>query len=356
MGMQYRTIPFDVKFVDAATGTFEGYGASWNLDDGGDIILPGAFKKTIAERANRIKICYQHDWRQPIGKPMELREEERGLYVKAMISDTSLGRDVRTLMKDGVISELSIGYDPIKVGYMTGPEGQQIRTLQEIRLYEISPVTVAMNPAAVITDVKAAIPFKKHPLADEGAAWDGPGEIAAADVEDLRQMCAIVLGDGENKGDYKLPHHTADGYATVWKGVAAAMAACMGARGGVQAPAADIAGAKRHLAQHYREFDKPVPGEAGFEPAEHLKDYEPSDRLSMCIALLEDDPEYKVGRVLSSRNRGIIEAAMQALRDLLAAAEPQGASDEDADALTAQDTEKQRMALRLKLLDLEAVR
>lgn len=237
--MDYKTVPFELKQLDEAG--FCGYASTFGLDEGGDIILPGAFKKTIAERAARIKICYQHDWRQPIGKPIEMHEDEHGLYVKAMISDTALGRDVRTLMKDGVVTELSIGYDtmPGKVSY-SDVGGQNVRVLSEVRLYEISPVTVAMNPGAVITDVKSETP-----------------------------------------GD-------------------------------------------------------------------------PDERFDAALALLV---ELKEGRVLSGKNRGLVQAAIEALQSLLAAAEPSQQPDATEEAgvpaptLTAQDVSRLRASLRLKLLE-----
>lgn len=105
---------------------------------------------------------------------------------------------------------------------------------------------------------KSVIPYKKYPL-DESGGWDAAREVAKAEVEDLKKMCTIVVGDPENKTSYKLPHHRADGYTTVWAGVRAAAAVLMGARGGVDAPASDIAGAKSHIGKHYKDFDKGEP-------------------------------------------------------------------------------------------------
>jgi uncharacterized protein len=152
--MNYKAFPFEVKEIDDEAGTFTGYASVFNnLDDGGDIVTQGAFKKTIEERANRIKVVWQHDWSQPIGKPLEMAEDAHGLRVKAFISDTALGRDVRTLMRDGVISELSIGYDIVKDAW-SEVEGKSVHLLNELRLYEFSPVTLAMNDQAIITGVK----------------------------------------------------------------------------------------------------------------------------------------------------------------------------------------------------------
>lgn len=119
----------------------------------GDIIEPGAFTKTIAEGWERVKILALHnDCWLPIGRPLELREDSNGLFIKAKISDTSMGRDIKVLLKDGVLNELSIGYDPIVFDY----DENGIRHLREVKLWEVSVVTWAMNPEATITDYKQA--------------------------------------------------------------------------------------------------------------------------------------------------------------------------------------------------------
>jgi len=106
--------------------------------------------------------------------------------------------------------------------------------------------------------VKSVIPYKRYPL-DDGD-WDGPAEVAAADVDDLRIMSAWYDADAaDTKAAYKLPHHRADGYATVWRGVTAAMAALNGARAELDVPDADRQGIYRHLARHYEDFEREPP-------------------------------------------------------------------------------------------------
>jgi HK97 family phage prohead protease len=107
---------------------------------------------------------------------------------------------------------------------------------------------------------KGVIGYKKYPLAPKDESWNGPQQVAAAEVADLKKMCTWV--DSENpdiKGSYKLPHHKADGYSTVWRGVAAAMGVLLGARGGVNLPEGDRKGVYNHLAKHYREFEEEPP-------------------------------------------------------------------------------------------------
>nr|DAD89921.1 MAG TPA: prohead serine protease [Siphoviridae sp. ctxfQ4] len=144
---------FKVDAYNEEEGIFSGYGAVFdNVDSGGDIIEPEAFTKTLAEGWERVKILALHnDCWLPIGRPIELREDTNGLFLSAKISDTSMGRDIKVLLKDGVLNELSIGYDPIVFDY----DGDGIRHLREVKLWEVSVVTWAMNPEAVITGYKS---------------------------------------------------------------------------------------------------------------------------------------------------------------------------------------------------------
>ena len=96
------------------------------------------------------------------------------------------------------------------------------------------------------------------PKAPDDESWDGPKEVAAADVAELYDMSTYYSGDGEIKGDYKLPHHHPDG-TVVLRGVQAAMNALLGARGGVEVPSDERKGIYNHLAEHYRAFDKEPP-------------------------------------------------------------------------------------------------
>jgi len=101
------------------------------------------------------------------------------------------------------------------------------------------------------------IPFNATPKAPEDTAWNY--READYEVDQLRRACAWY--DSENpdvKASYKLPHHLPDG-RVVWRGVAAAMAALLGARGGVDIPSADRRGVFAHLVGHYRQFDKEPP-------------------------------------------------------------------------------------------------
>jgi HK97 family phage prohead protease len=149
-----KNFSFEVKAID--DNTFEGYAAVFrNIDSYGDIIEPGAFTKTIQE-SKRVKVLWQHDPQQPIGKPEIMQEDNHGLYVKAKISQTKRGIEAMQLMKDGVIDELSIGFNSIKDEWNKETGNRHIK---EIKLWEFSPVTFAANDQANITSAKGINPM-----------------------------------------------------------------------------------------------------------------------------------------------------------------------------------------------------
>lgn len=151
---RFKHVPFAVKSVDSDGRTIEGYAAAFgNVDSWGDVIQPGAFAKTIKENAARIKVAWQHDFWEVIGIPVELREDDVGLYTRSHISRTQRGNEALELARDGAITEMSIGYVPVK--YEENDSGGY--DLYEVKLMEYSLVTWAANPLARITAIKAAV-------------------------------------------------------------------------------------------------------------------------------------------------------------------------------------------------------
>lgn len=158
--MDFKAIKFETKAI--GENKFEGYASYFNnIDAYDDIIERGAFKKTIAENRGRVKVLWQHDAAEPIGIPEEMIEDDNGLYVKAKISMTDTGKKAMTLIRDGVITEMSIGYDVVKDDYkMMG--NRRVRMLKEVRLWEFSPVTFAANDKAKIMKMRSLLENVKN--------------------------------------------------------------------------------------------------------------------------------------------------------------------------------------------------
>lgn len=153
--MEFKSLKFDAAMIDPDERTFEGYAAAYgNTDSDNDIIEQGAFAKSIKEGfpAKSIKVLWQHDARQPIGLPVDMREDSKGLWVKSRISKTAKGDEALELMRDGVINRLSVGFSI--PGGKSQIDGQGIRHIYEGKLFEYSLVTWPANDQAVITGVK----------------------------------------------------------------------------------------------------------------------------------------------------------------------------------------------------------
>lgn len=129
--------------ADTATGQVEGYGAVFgNVDTYGDIILRGAFGNTMGKR--KVKMLWQHNPDQPIGVWDEMREDDRGLWMKGRIlSEVEKGKEAIALMSAGAIEGLSIGYKTVDAEYTNGN-----RIIKEIDLWETSIVTFPANELA----------------------------------------------------------------------------------------------------------------------------------------------------------------------------------------------------------------
>lgn len=158
MTRETLTLPTaEVRFaVDEANGTLEGYASVFGeLDAFGDIVMPGTFRRTLAEhRARRTSpaLLWSHDPSQPIGVWTSLVEDERGLRVTGkLVTETARGAEALALLKAGALNGLSIGFNT-RVAER-GPKG---RIVKDVDLHEVSIVVMPAAPGARITSVKGA--------------------------------------------------------------------------------------------------------------------------------------------------------------------------------------------------------
>ncbi len=190
MDLQRKSLPFEAKQADEAD-TFEGLASIFNnIDAVGEIVARGAFLESLPTfLENGFIAGLNHDWNRPIGRPIAAVERSDGLYIKARLSDTEHGREIQTLLRDGVILHLSIGFRVLQSEHLPDlgavesywrQQGyrpsvldrtravQGVKLLRRLELFEVSPVAVPANPAAKITRVKAG--------AGEGSQALGPRE------------------------------------------------------------------------------------------------------------------------------------------------------------------------------------
>lgn len=159
MAMIYKASPMgEIADIDEKMGIVKGYGSYFgNKDSDGDVIAKGAYQKTIKENGERVRYLWQHKMDKPIGKIKEMYEDDKGLMFVAEIPKTTLGNDALELMKAGIVTENSVGILPIQKQMK-----DDYREITEVKLYEISAVTLAANDQAKILDVKGKMDIENE--------------------------------------------------------------------------------------------------------------------------------------------------------------------------------------------------
>lgn len=299
-------------------------------------------------------VLWAHDYmgrNLPVGRAVNVEVSEGKLVADIQFDrQDAFAAMIERKYREGFLSAVSVGWDTKAIRPpKTNGDAPHIA---EAELLDISAVPVPGDPDALMqrqlralkslteaiemTTERKAIPPHATPKADESVAWDGPGQVAAAEGEEqLRRMHAWVDEDGdpETKQSYKLPHHMTEG-EVVWRGVAAAMARLLQA--GTQIPDADRRGVYNHLARHYEQFDKTPPE---FRSNAELEALGEAERRGL---FLEGELEMigetssiptkaaRAGAMLSARNKGDLEEAMRLIQGVLerATKEEPGGEDE----------------------------
>lgn len=234
--IERRNVSFELRAANEDGSEFEGYANCFHtIDCYQSIMAPGAFTASLGEFLRTGFIGgINHDWDQPIGKPLEAREEAKGLFTKGHISPTSHGLDVRVLIKEKVIQKLSIGFivtgrqwlenaDEVTAYWQSHnytPTADDIansqygaRLMTAVRLFEYSPVTLAGTPGSDITNVRsgerASLRLDDHLLS-----------VLAADEEllqRLRDLSEKRQADGRQLSSERLSQlkRLRDGYDTM---------------------------------------------------------------------------------------------------------------------------------------------
>lgn len=239
---EQKTFSFQTKEFDDAQGIVRGYLSTFdNVDAGGDRVRKGAFKRTLTNKyqykqqhntAYLFPLLWQHDTNQPIGGYLEAKEDNTGLFVELQVDlDVQRGKEAYSALKKGYIFQQSIGYETLQAEYVK-VDGQTVRDLTEIRLWEGSIVTLPMNEEAVVTSVKSTDPDldskaasgkTSWPLMDIGTEWTGSkaekqifawaknddGEIQASKAK----QCFLWYDpdNSDKQSGYKMPFCYIDG-------------------------------------------------------------------------------------------------------------------------------------------------
>ncbi len=143
-----ETRDFETQFEIREEGdgmTFVGYAAKFdqpseNLGGFVEYVERGAFSRSLKSR-NDVMLLWNHDAGQPLASTrsgtMKLTEDEIGLRVEAKLPQTTLGKDLAILLRDGIVGKMSFGFNVIKDAWNS--EGTE-RRLKSVRLFEVSAV------------------------------------------------------------------------------------------------------------------------------------------------------------------------------------------------------------------------
>jgi uncharacterized protein len=181
-----NSVDFEVR-AEGDGMTFTGYASVFNSpseDLGGfvEYVAPGAFKRSLQSR-NEVKLLWNHDSGEPLaslrGGTMQLVEDERGLKVTASLPNTTRGRDIAELLRTKVIDSMSFGFNVIKDSWS---RDGQTRTLESVRLFEVSVVSFAAYPATT-AQVRSAQTINPDDLADALLRLESGEELDAKSAD-----------------------------------------------------------------------------------------------------------------------------------------------------------------------------
>ena len=150
-----RAINFEqgeVRFKDEDKRTLEGYASIFNtptdLGSFSEVIVAGAFKRALDEGQD-VRALVEHDPARIIGRTknntLELREDEKGLFTRIELPDTSVGRDLAALVERGDIDAMSFGFT-VRSDRWERSEGKNVRYIEDVDLFDISAVSFPAYP------------------------------------------------------------------------------------------------------------------------------------------------------------------------------------------------------------------
>jgi uncharacterized protein len=154
------SLPLDLKAVNEE-GEFEGMASTFdNVDLGGDVIERGAFTEDLniwRAKKQLPLMTWFHDMMKPIGDFKEVTETNEGLFVRGKLwvgqKATELSRMAHNMLTGTGPKALSIGFSSSDTGEEVR-DGERVRTIRKIQLFEIAVVPFGMNPLALVTSAK----------------------------------------------------------------------------------------------------------------------------------------------------------------------------------------------------------
>ena len=159
-------------------------------------IAPGAFKKSI-RRKDDVRALWNHDPNYVLGRTksgtLKLKEDDIGLAIEIEPPDTQWANDLITTIERGDVDQMSFGFVVIKEEWNEDhKKGETTRTLEEVDLYDVSPVTFPAYPQTdVAVRAKEILETRAKELLARCEPPDDSGELDDEHVDAMVQLNAI---------------------------------------------------------------------------------------------------------------------------------------------------------------------
>lgn len=219
--MKIKSCPVTIKAAGTQDGTdngvFEALVATYDVDDVGDQIVPGAFAETLDEwkaAGNPIPVLWSHMSMDPdyhIGVVEQAEERPEGLWVKARLDmDAPKAAQVYRLLKGRRVTQFSFAYDVLA----GGPAGEkadgtvdtnapEIFELRKIKLYEVGPTLIGANQNTDLLDVKHQQQDVEAAATKAGRTLSSKNEGLLREAADRLKTVLASLGDAGSTDDGK---------------------------------------------------------------------------------------------------------------------------------------------------------
>jgi len=148
---------FDIKTIDEVEGKVEAVFSVFNeIDSDGDVVMPDSIKSGYGE--NGVAMVWAHDWKNPIGRGEIVSDDSKAVFKGQFIMDTQAGRDAfNTVKAMGDLQQWSFGYEVLDSengSFQKDGQNTQARFLNDLKVWEVSPVLVGANQNTFTVGVK----------------------------------------------------------------------------------------------------------------------------------------------------------------------------------------------------------
>lgn len=202
-----ETEPLELRAAPTGDGmTFSGYAAKYDSPSlplpFTERIAPGAFTRTLKSR-NDIKMFVNHSDLHVLAstrsKTLRLEDRADGLFVEADLPNVSYANDLRELIAAKVVSTMSFGFSTVKDSW--SDDGSE-RTLQEVRLIEVSVVTSTAAYPSTSASIRNLKLIARRTETDFDALTDAISALELGELsDDQASLLRTVVDRAAGKSD-----------------------------------------------------------------------------------------------------------------------------------------------------------